>query len=62
MWKNQFLKVKNNHLELEEHFIESKERELKDREVKNKRDRRAIFYFVYVKLIWISLSKKKWRK
>ena len=32
MRKNQFLKVKNSILELEKGFIESKDRELKDRE------------------------------
>ena len=32
--KNQFLKVKNSLLELEKDFIELKDRELKDREVK----------------------------
>ena len=51
MWKNQFLKVKNNHLELEEHFIESKERELKDREVKNKREIEELF-FKLIMLNW----------
>ena len=50
MWKNQFLKVKNNHLELE-HFIESKERELKDREVKNKREIEELF-FKLIMLNW----------
>ena len=33
MRKNQFLKVKNSHLELEKDFIELKDRQLKDREV-----------------------------
>ena len=37
MWKNQFLKVKNNLIELEKDFIELQDRELKDREVKIKR-------------------------
>ena len=34
MQKNQFLKVKNSLLELEKDFIELKDRELKDKEVK----------------------------
>ena len=38
MQKNQFLKVKNSLLELEKDFIEYEDRELKDREVKIKRD------------------------
>ena len=38
MWKSQFLKVKNSLLELQKYFIE-----LKDREIKLKRDRRVIF-------------------
>ena len=38
MEKNQFLKVKNNVLELEKDFIELRVIELKDREVKIKRE------------------------
>ena len=38
MQKNQFLKVKNSLLELEKYFIELKNSELKDREVKVKRE------------------------
>ena len=38
MRKNQFLKVKNSLLELGKYFIELKERELKDRKVKIKRE------------------------
>ena len=38
MQKNQFLKVKNSLLELEKDFIEVKDRELKEREVKIKRE------------------------
>ena len=38
MQKNQFLKVENSLLELEKIFIEYKESELKDREVKIKRE------------------------
>ena len=37
MGKNQFLKVKNSLLELEKYFIELKDRELKDIEVKIKK-------------------------
>ena len=40
MGKNQFLKVKNSLLE----FIELKERELKDREVKIKREIEELFF------------------
>ena len=38
MQKNQFLKVRNSLLELEKDFIEVKDRELKEREVKIKRE------------------------
>ena len=38
MEKNQFLKVKNNVLELEKDFIELRAIELKDKEVKIKRE------------------------
>ena len=36
--KNQFLKAKNSLLELGSDFIKLRDRELKDREVKNKRE------------------------
>ena len=42
-WKNQFWKIKNGILELERDFIELKGRELKDREVKIKREIEEIF-------------------
>ena len=38
MQKNQFLKVENSLLELEKDFIELKDGELEDRELKNKRE------------------------
>ena len=38
MQKNKFLKVKNGLLELEKDFKELKGRELKDREIKGKRE------------------------
>ena len=38
MQKSQFLKVKNNLVELEKRFIGFIDRELKDREVKNKKE------------------------
>ena len=38
MQKNRFLKVKNILLELEKHFTGLKDRKLKDREVKIKRE------------------------
>ena len=39
MRKNQFSKAKNSLLELENNFIELKDRELKDREVKIDREK-----------------------
>ena len=51
-WKNQILKVKNSLLELEKDFIELKDRELKDREVKIKIDRRTFFYTNYCVCWW----------
>ena len=50
MWKNRFLKVKNSILELERDFTELKDRVLKDREVKNKREIEELFF----KLIIVS--------
>ena len=44
MQKIQFLKVKNNLLELEKDFIELKDIELKDREVKIKREIEGLFF------------------
>ena len=44
MQKNQFLKVKNSLLELEKDFLELKDRELKNREVKIKRDIEELFF------------------
>ena len=38
MQKNQFVKIKNSLLILEKDFIELKDRELKNRQVKVKRD------------------------
>ena len=52
MRKNQFLKVKNSLLELEKDCIESKDRELKDREGKIKREIEEQFF----KSITVSLS------
>ena len=40
---NQFLKIKNSLLELENDFIELKDRELRDREVKIKREIEELF-------------------
>ena len=42
--KNQFLKVKNDLLELEKDFIELKDRDLKGREVKIKREIEELFF------------------
>ena len=44
MQKNQFLKVKNSVLELEKYFIELKDIELKDREIKIKREIEELFF------------------
>ena len=44
MQKIQFLKVKNSLLELEKDFIELKDIELKDREVKIKREIEGLFF------------------
>ena len=54
--KNLLFKVRNSHLELEKDFIELKDIQLKNREVKIKKD-----YCVYR---WYGkvLKKKKWRK
>ena len=49
---NQFLKIKNSLLELENDFIELKDRELKDREVKIKREIEEL----YLKPITVSLD------
>ena len=43
MQKNQFLKVKNSLLELEKDFIELKDRNIKDREVRIKREIEELF-------------------
>ena len=43
MRKKQFLKVKNNLLELENDSVKLKDRELKDREVKIKRQIEELF-------------------
>ena len=50
--KNQFLMVKNRFLELEKDFTELKDRELKDREVKIKREIEELFF----KLIIVSVD------
>ena len=55
MQKNQFLKVKDSLLELEKYFIE-----LKDREVKIKREIEE--WSVIVSIDEMSLNKNKWRK
>ena len=44
MWKNQFLKVKNSLVELEKDFIKLKDIELKDGEVKNKKEIEEVFF------------------
>ena len=54
MWKNQFLNVKNSLLELEKDFIKLKDKELKDREVKIKREIEEVFF----KLIVVSIDNR----
>ena len=44
MQKNQFLKVKNNLLEIGKDFIELKDKELKDRELTIKREIEELFF------------------
>ena len=44
MQKNWFLKVKNILLELEKHFTGLKDRKLKDREVKIKREKEELIF------------------
>ena len=44
MQKNRFLKIKNSLLELKKGFIELKDRELKDREAKIKREIEELFF------------------
>ena len=44
MWENQFLKVKNSLLELQKSFIELKDRCLKDRELKIKREIEELYF------------------
>ena len=51
MRKNQFLKVENSLSELEKYFTELEDRELKDREVKIKRDIWDLFHkFIIVSI------------
>ena len=60
MAKNQFLKVKNSILELEKYFIELKNRELEDREVKIKREtEELVLKNIIVSIDDISLNKEK---
>ena len=44
MQKNRSLKINDNPLELEKDFIEVKDRELKDKEVKIKREIEQLFF------------------
>ena len=60
MLKNQFLKVKNSILELEKDFIELKNREPEDREVKIKREtEELVLKNIIVSIDDISLNKEK---
>ena len=64
MRKNQFWKVNNSFLELDKDFIELKDKELKDREVKIKREIKELFLnrLLCLQIKWLSLNKKKGRK
>ena len=64
MQKNQFLKVRNSLLELEKYFIELKDVESKDREVKNKKEtEEQLFKPIIVSIYDMDrFEKKKWRK
>ena len=61
MLNSQFLKLKNIPLELEKDFMESKDRELKDRDEKIERKIEELFLsqLSCIKMIWISLKNKK---
>ena len=50
--KNHFLKIKNSLLKLEKDFIELKDRKLKERKVKIKREMEELFF----KLIFVSID------
>ena len=52
------MKVKNSLLELEKDFIELRDKELKDREVKIKREIEELFSISTIKMMWIGLKKK----
>ena len=56
----QFLKVKNGLLELEKYFVELKDIELKDRELKIKGEIESYFLnrLFYLQMIWIGLKKR----
>ena len=66
MWKNQFLKVKNSALKFKKDFVELKDRELKHRKVKIKKE----IWKLFSKPIIVSIDdkdkfeekKKNWRK
>ena len=51
----------NSLLELEKDFTESKDRELRDREVKIKREIEKLYLnqLLYLLMLWISSNKKK---
>ena len=56
----QFLKIKNGLLELEKYFVELKDIELKDRELKIKGEIESYFLnrLFYLQMIWIGLKKR----
>ena len=61
MRKNQLLKVKNSLSEIEKDLITLKDRQLKDRDVKIKREIQELFLnqLMCLQMVWISLNKKK---
>ena len=64
MPKKQFSKVKNKHLELQKDFIKLKDRELKDREVKIKREKNLLLsdYCLYRRYGKVSKKNEKKNK
>ena len=62
--KTRFLKLKNSPLEFEKYFIEFKDRELKNIEVKIKREIEVLFLnrLSCLQIIWTSLNQKMKKK
>ena len=62
MPKKQFSEVKNKHLELQKDFIKLKDRELKDREVKIKREIKIYYCPIIVFIDDMEKFQKKMKK